>query len=178
MRATALVAFNMVACCRGHGAMQWPPSWFDDHGTTGWTPGGFLLGSFWFSNWTFIPGARTLPPRSPLLTFPRGGRFEGTPWLAPGSASPFSPCGVEGGNPSGCPPGRQPKPGGGQQLCPGGGFGWGRDALQTAFPNAVHTEWRAGSIVEAAWGIKANHGGGASPALSLHVLAVPHCQSS
>jgi hypothetical protein len=167
--AASLVA-NMRGYCvllvalpfaRAHGAMQWPPSWFDAHGATGWAPGGFALGAFWFSNWTFIPGNPTISRDSYLRTFPKGGAFSATPWNAPGTAPLSYPCGVDGGNPIGCPPGAKQDPGSGRQECPGGGWGWGYDALQMEFPDAVSTDWRAGTVVEVAWGIKANHGGGA-----------------
>ena len=46
--------------------------------------------------------------------------------------------------------------------CPGGGFPFGNDSLQTVFPDVVTTRWVAGSVVPVAWGIKANHGGGYS----------------
>ena len=47
-------------------------------------------------------------------------------------------------------------------MCYGGGWGWGADALNESWPDAVTTQWTAGAVVEAAWGIKANHGGGYS----------------
>ena len=52
----------------GHGALMWPPSWFDPNGTVGLTPGGFMAGEYktapnmWYTNWTFIPGEPTLDP--------------------------------------------------------------------------------------------------------------------
>merc|ERR1712212_859354 len=58
----------------GHGALMWPPSWFDPNGTIGLTPGGFMAGQYefapnmWYTNWTFIPGEATLDPS--LYTFP------------------------------------------------------------------------------------------------------------
>lgn len=77
--------------------------------------------------------------------------------MAPGSAPVFSPCGIEGGNPLGCPVGDR-----NGTDCPGGGYGFGMDAIDINFPGVVTTEWRAGEVVEAAWGIMANHGGGYS----------------
>ena len=68
----------------------------------------------------------------------------------------YSPCGVAGGNPDGCPAGGPP----GQ--CPGGGFGYGPPAENVTFEDVVVTEWMAGEVVTVGWGIIANHGGGYS----------------
>jgi hypothetical protein len=123
----------------------------------------------WFTNQTTIPGEPTIRDGSDLLTYPKvGAKIPGGgsltrkhPWRAPGSAAVFSPCGIEGGNPTGCPPGDESSRG---KPCPGGGSGWGPDALNdTALQAAAPTtEWKAGSVVEAGWGIRANHGGGYS----------------
>ena len=52
-----------------------------------------------------------------------------------------------------------------------GGYGFGPDARVYRFRDVVETEWQRGSVVEAAWGIWANHGGGYSYRLcSLHCL--------
>ena len=159
--AVLLVTWSLLtATAHAHGAMQWPPSWFDANGSTGWLPGGFILGSFYFTNETYIPGTATLDPL--LRTFPRSPTAPTTPWSSPGTAPLASPCGINGGNPTGCPPGVRPPPGEPRQECPGGGFGWGADALDVSWPDAVTTRWAAGSAVEVAWGIKANHGGGYS----------------
>ena len=71
----------------------------------------------------------------------------------------FSPCGVGGGNPLGCPEGEPYSPG---QYCPGGGYAFGPNAEDYDFPDVMTTEWKLGSVVEAAWSIVANHGGGYS----------------
>lgn len=165
VQALALASQFAVVCA--HGAMQWPPSWFDANGTSGLAPLGFNLGVMWFSNETSIPGEPTILEGSPLLTYPKSqGGYPGgagyvgkTPWRAPGSAPIFSPCGVLGGNPHGCPVGASQAPG---TICPGGGSAYGPDAVKSTFPNAVTTEWARGSVVEAGWGIRANHGGGYS----------------
>ena len=78
------------------------------------------------------------------------------PWRRPGSAPVFSPCGVAGGNPLGCPVGGPPG------ECPGGGFGYGPAAENVSFPGAQSTVWRAGGVEKVGWGITANHGGGYS----------------
>merc|ERR1712142_1295898 len=141
----------------GHGALMWPPSWFDPNGTIGLTPGGFMEGQYefapnmWYTDWTFIPGEATLDPS--LYTFPdfHGDAIEvwdrvhcfnieelgqwsdvcptwyptymeKNPWMAPGSAEVFSPCGIAGGNPfgiEGCDDHDHDK------FCTWGGYSWG-----------------------------------------------------
>jgi len=68
----------------------------------------------------------------------------------------FSPCGVAGGNPDGCPVGGPPG------ECPGGGFGYGPAAENVTFKDVVNTRWSLGSVATVGWGIMANHGGGYS----------------
>ena len=152
-----------------HGAMQFPPTWFDQGGASALKPGGFDLGVMWFSNETGIPDGQkhTLPDFMRTYKssggYPGSGGFKGqTPWLAPGTAEIFSPCGIRGGNPHGCPIG-EGKPG---DTCPGGGTAYGQDAIKLYeagnFSGAVTTTWEAGGTAEVAWGIQANHGGGYS----------------
>ena len=81
------------------------------------------------------------------------------PWRSPGSAFIHSPCGVAGGNPYGCPEGGPSQPG---IDCPGGGYSYGPFAEELEYKGVQVTEWKRGSVVEAAWGIIANHGGGYS----------------
>jgi len=136
----------------------------------------------WFSNWTFIPGEPTLHPS--LYTVPdfHGDSYtvwdrascvdylssdntckawypvnpSHNPWMAPGSAPNFSPCGIEGGNPFGC---GDVEDGG---ECPGGGSSRGRDARNMDWPQAIGTLWERGSRADVGWGMIANHGGGYS----------------
>ena len=77
--------------------------------------------------------------------------FARNPWRSPGAALIFSPCGIQGANPHGC---------GGATICPGGGYAGGPDVRSLPWPDAVVTQWTAGAVEEAAWGIIANHGGG------------------
>ena len=115
----------------GHGNMVWPPTWFDTNGDVGLSPGGFMMKdqSMWFSNWTFIPGEATLDPALYTVLDYHGDAYlewerahclislgldydvcfawypndpAHNPWMAPGSAPVYSPCGVGGGNPKGC----------------------------------------------------------------------------
>lgn len=158
----AALAGAMVPNVAAHGAMVWPPNWFDANGEVGLksygqcSPGstgqGFCM---WFTNETFIPGKPTLSES--LHTYKQTTASTRTPWLAPGTAPIDSPCGVAGGNMKGCPIGG-PNP----STCQGGGFAYGPAAETVAFPNVVTTEWTAGGTAEVGWGIKANHGGGYS----------------
>ena len=52
----------------------------------------------------------------------------------------FSPCGVAGGNPDGCPVGGPPG------ECPGGGFGYGPAAENVTFNDVVTTRWSLGTV--------------------------------
>jgi len=111
----------------------------------------------YFTNFTFIPGEATIPKDSPLRTYKdiQGAEsfYAKNPWRAPGSAPLASPCGFGGGNPKGCDGGAD---------CPGGGYGFGVDALNQTWDHPVTTTWVRGDAVDVAWGIIANHGGGYS----------------
>jgi len=161
----------------GHGSMVKPYSWVDTAGFVGMSSyrsceagssipslQGLGAACFWFTNYTFIPNERTID-RS-MSSFPQifdTGYLTKMPWSAPGSAPIFSPCGVGGGNPNGCPDGSSQ---GFAEECPGGGYSYGPLAeefyVDPGFPDVVTTEWKVGSTVEAAWATVANHGGGYS----------------
>jgi len=162
----------------GHGSMVKPYTWIDTDGVVGMKPfeschaganldvgipgHGQGLSCFWFNNFTFIPGEKTLSySMSSWPQFYDRGYFDKNPWMAPGSAPISSSCGVAGGNPNGCPGGSSQNIG---EDCPGGGWSYGPSAeeyyVSPGFPGVVTTEWKAGSTVEAAWGMVANHGGG------------------
>lgn len=93
------------------------------------------------------------------------------PWRAPGFAPLQSPCGVAGGNGRGFTAlsgelfTESAKlvdlEGGLMQQTTDGGYGWGPDGMYK-FRDVVETEWTRGSVVDVAWGIWANHGGGYS----------------
>lgn len=138
----------------------------------------------WYSNYTFIKGEPTIPPKSPLLTYQDAcmsghgtqvccssfcqdpaKQAEGQPcagcdwtrthpWRAPGTAPVFSPCGFDGGNPEGCPVGNP-----GSEGCAGGGYGHGPDGRSLP-GNIEPAVWRSGGVAEVSWAIAANHGGG------------------
>eukprot|EP00088_Acartia_fossae_P050779 TRINITY_DN5695_c0_g1_i1.p1 TRINITY_DN5695_c0_g1~~TRINITY_DN5695_c0_g1_i1.p1 ORF type:complete len:329 (-),score=66.56 TRINITY_DN5695_c0_g1_i1:99-1085(-) len=155
----------------GHGSMVWPYTWLDAHGVNGLAAGRecasmamvnegrYAPSCMWFTNYTFIPGEPTLDP-SMKTYFNMYGIYDPyrtNPWRAPGAAPIHSPCGVAGGNPYGCPDGDPAI-----VDCPGGGYSYGPHAEDWEFEGVQVTEWKRGSVVEAAWGIIANHGGGYS----------------
>lgn len=110
----------------------------------------------WYTNETTIKEPTIFDPK--LRTFarvPDENKVLHTPWRAPGSAPIYSPCGVSGGNPDGC---GAPKCG--QKF---GGYGHGLRAEEVEFVHPIYvTNWTRGDIVEVAWSIYANHGGGYS----------------
>jgi len=158
----------LVSC---HANIVWPYTWFDKGGNFGMSPGtqcysGYEYGAgacSWFSNYTFISGEPTLPDYMRTFQDANFGGFpydwtKTNPWRHPGSAPVWSPCGVAGGNPNGCPEG-EGAPG---DDCPGGGFAYGPAAENVAFEDVQTTEWQRGGVAEVGWGIIANHGGGYS----------------
>lgn len=177
--AIGLLGSLIPQTAEGHGSMVKPYSWIDTGGNIGMesfmscnagfdvpVAPDFRMGAacLWFNNFTLIPGEPTLDPA--MLTHPQfvqWGMMEKNPWMSPGSAPLFSPCGVAGGNPNGCPPGSSQEFG---EYCPNAGWAYGPLAeeyyISPGFPDVVTTEWKAGSVVEAAWAIIANHGGGYS----------------
>ena len=85
------------------------------------------------------------------------------PWMVPGSAPVYSPCGVNGGNPNGCPAGKDNRTRSKFNTC-GKGVAWafGRAATEYSWPEAATTEWRAGSVQDVVWWVGPDHGGGYS----------------
>lgn len=120
--------------------------------------------SQWYSNGTTIPGNRTLPDAA--VSYKKNSEssnpvvkstwesMQKNPWMAPGTAPVWSPCGHDGGNPQGCPVGNP-----GRSGCQQGGYGHGPDARSLA-GNSKPAEWTAGAVEETIYGITANHGGG------------------
>ena len=149
--------------------------------------------NMWFTNWTFIPGKPTLDPSLYSMPDFHGSAYEvwdkvhcftssgygdvcptwyptypdRNPWMAPGTAPLFSPCGIAGGNPlgiQGCDykTTSDGKVVPGTEFCTWGGYSFGPDARDLEWPDAVFTEWERGGTAEVGWAIKANHGGGYS----------------
>ena len=176
-----------LALCWGtafaHYAMNKPSTWQDGNETWGMRDGWRAAGctgaspppgeepvigcvSQWYTNFTFIPGNATVPDCSELITFQKLCRsrdpleraacasMRRNPWRAPGSASVASPCGIDGGNPDGCPAGNP-----GDSGCGAGGHGHGKDGRHL-LGNSAPPLWKAGSVVEVAFGVTRNHGGG------------------
>lgn len=110
----------------------------------------------WYKNWTFVEKPTLFDPK--LRTYPHTSHQQHIlhhPWRAPGFAPVDSPCGVAGGNLHGCI--------GGECAHRKGGFGYGPKAEDVHFKHkAIVTNWTRGDVVEAAFGIIANHGGGYS----------------
>merc|ERR1712032_1258873 len=90
------------------------------------------------------------------------------PWAAPGQAPSLGGgCGVFGGNPWGCPAGKDDRPKGsacGQDKPIGRGMrgtsSFGTDARLFDFPQMITTEWQIGSIQEVVWTSTGSHRGG------------------
>merc|ERR1711978_60260 len=90
------------------------------------------------------------------------------PWAAPGQAPSLGGgCGVFGGNPQGCPKGKDDRPAGskcGQDKPIGRGhrgtWSFGTDARLFDFPQMITTEWQIGSIQDVVWTSTGSHRGG------------------
>merc|ERR1711934_452980 len=90
------------------------------------------------------------------------------PWAAPGQAPSLGGgCGVFGGNPWGCPAGKDDRPKGsacGQDKPIGRGMrgtsSFGTDARLFDFPQMITTEWQIGSIQDVVWTSNGGHHGG------------------
>merc|ERR1712198_693131 len=90
------------------------------------------------------------------------------PWAAPGQAPSLGGgCGVFGGNPLGCPAGKDNRPPGsqcGQDKPIGRGkrgtSSFGTDARLFDFPQMITTEWEVGSTQDVVWASNGGHKGG------------------
>merc|ERR1712083_1035696 len=89
-------------------------------------------------------------------------------WAAPGQAPSLGGgCGVFGGNPWGCPAGKDDRPAGsrcGQDEPIGRGMrgtsSFGTDARLFDFPQMITTEWQVGSVQDVVWTSSGAHRGG------------------
>ena len=132
-------------------------------------PGYPTSASFWYTNYTMLPGdvKPTIPDQpaanesGSLRTYQNWNLhkvypqapdepidlYANHPWRAPGRAPIWSPCGVAGGNPDGCPRGNPTThaPSGNPCNvaetcgCGGGGFARGPDAREFPFKDKVVT---------------------------------------
>jgi len=168
------IAFGLCGSVLGHGNIVWPPVWQDANGTFGLKSGqqcysgavvegiGFFATCNWFTNNTFTTGEPTLPDY--MLTYPDKTAgldkkdWTHMPWRAPGSAHVNSPCGV----PEGVEEGSSQLEDNRMKPFNTGGLGLILGAEKLKFNNAVTTQWKIGSRVEAFFGIFGNHGGGYS----------------
>ena len=126
---------------------------------------------FYFSNKVTIPGNATIPHEHSQPDVDCVHKdwyfiepFHNYPWMAPGSAPVFSPCGALGGLPNGC---NNDGVGDFGDICNDcncdcncGSFAKGDLAQNYEWPQAPSTQWKAGSIEEVAWYLGANHAGG------------------
>ena len=178
---SGILASFFLHLSEAHGGMVTPPVWSVAAGEAGILYPGSVLDAypdtyswFWFTNFTHIPGERTLDPS--MTSFPQleehgVTQYGDHPWMAPGTAPVHGPCGAYGGNPHGC---HRAPPGGLQDTesrdigkeCGNGGWPGGPLAedyfMSPGFPDMVTTEWKAGSVEEAGHWMAANHGGGYS----------------
>jgi len=93
-----------------------------------------------------------------------------TPWAAPGQAPNLGGgCGIQGGNPYGCPAGDDTRDPNRYQPCgqPGsanpaflGTTAFGTDARKIPAPDAITTNWKLGSKQTVAWTAGGGHWGG------------------
>ena len=183
---TLVLLAILLSTCHGHGNMVYPPVWQDNPTNPKGLDGGFLQhGGFigcgnkmvdennkkngdgcvtmWYNNFTTIPGSITLPRSMRTFRFTNNtSKWAKNPWGAPGTAPIYSPCGVNGGNPEGCPKGNKEN---GRldkdRKCVGDGFAFGFYAERyfNNRPTPV-TDWKRGEVVNAAFTLLANHGGG------------------
>jgi len=143
MKTLLIIASCLTVYVSSHANIVWPYTWFDKGGKIGMSPSGQCAAGYegagvgacsWFTNYTFISGEPTLPEEMRSWTDIVIGGYhvdytKTNPWRAPGSAPIYSPCGVAGGNPEGCPVGE----GEIGDNCPGGGFAYGPDAVNVDF---------------------------------------------
>jgi len=177
----AIISFSallQVISVFGHGAMVIPFSWHDSEGIGLAAPGfGYEIGCYpvegsqsqsnhknycadhWFTNDTRIIGEQTITDDLLYDVQDKGTKH---PWLSPGTAMSYSPCGAHGGNPLGC----QQMPNEVYGDCCGGvqcsGFAFGHNAEEFEYPQAKSTLWARGSVQDVAWHVAANHMGGYS----------------
>jgi len=147
----------MVVRSNGHGHITYPPNRHGgNYSIAGYCAAASGSPCVWFSQPTTIPGEPTL--HDPALRTYNVKVSSGVhdwsrkmPWRAPGTAPVLgSGCGVAGGN-------RLPLPNGGNAPH---GVEQGLDGLK--LPVTKPTVWKKGEVVEVAWAITANHGGGYS----------------
>jgi len=158
----SLVLFGIIPFAASHGGILMPPAreptvalWFNEGCQIGCPRCKGHVNTV--LPWTYCLKHSMKPTLTDptLITYPNMSRTEGfyhnyNPWMAPGYAPLFSPCGLAAGQGNGSFPqnGDVPPPG----FKPGFDM---RDLKPT-----TPTEWSIGSLQEVSWSIAANHGGG------------------
>lgn len=164
---TAILA-TLTSQVAGHGYINEPPSragafleggglceygaclWFNQGCTIGCPKcGGVASG---FNGCGKDQGNATLPQsaRTYHTWAPECGIY---PWCAPGSAPIMNPCGVAGGDK------HQGTPGNGGDAPPGYKLGDNGTDMRQGAKGLLRT-WKVGAVVDVAWAVIANHGGG------------------
>lgn len=132
----------------------------------------------WYTQGTKIPGNATIPLNDPARTFfhqptaitdrpiklqPLNWHWVSkNPWSAPGTSPVDSPCGLMGGNVKKSAEAVKGLRKEGIYVPWHPKENYGDDAIDRKFQDVVTTEWVQGSVVDVAWGISAQHGGGYS----------------
>jgi len=192
-----LLPFAFLGSVSAHGGMMWPPAWQDGFGRPIEALTNDTVLSLpvvkdpnsgrkvvniksWLTDQAYTGGIGDEFKKIGPLTndnnkkLPRTDRCRGNcvkyrnPWAAPGQTPSLGGgCGVFGGNPWGCPAGKDDRPAGsqcGQDKPIGrGGRGtssFGTDARLFDFPQMITTEWEAGSIQDVVWTSSGAHRGG------------------
>jgi len=193
----ALLPFAFLASVSAHGGMMWPPTWQDGVGrpiealtndsvfsqpiVRDPNSGRKVINiKSWLTDQAYTGGVgdefKGIGPvtNDNNKKLPKSDRCRGNcvkyrnPWAAPGQAPSLGGgCGVFGGNPWGCPAGKDNRPPGsqcGQDKPIGRGkrgtSSFGTDARLFDFPQMITTEWQVGSIQDVVWTSSGAHRGG------------------
>merc|ERR1712141_184264 len=193
----AVLPFAYLASVSAHGGMMWPPAWQDGAGRPieALTNSSVFSRPIvkdpnsgrnvfdvksWLTDQAYTGGVGdefkgigpvTNDNNKNLERFDRCGKScvkYRNPWAAPGQAPSLGGgCGVFGGNPWGCPAGKDDRPAGsvcGQEKPIGRGkrgtSSFGTDARLFDFPQMITTEWQIGSIQDVVWTSSGAHRGG------------------
>lgn len=159
MSATSVVIASLLRVASGHGAMLWPLPRAGNASAEQWYNQGCQIGCDWCqgNKKDYECYGRMEPTLNPSLRtyqdfFLPEDTVRHNPWMAPGFAPVYSPCGLSGGDLK-----FHPQNGG----VPAPGYKMGFDGRSLPKLDEPTVEWAAGSTQEVAWGITlANHGGG------------------
>jgi len=190
-----LLLLSVPAAVLGHGGMVWPPIWQDGVGvsykelTTNWTvPDQIYIQSdpvvvdpktgrrivnlkSWLTDDAYVGGIGKEFWGLGVVTNPvanEKARTTMTPWAAPGRTTELGQgCGIFGGNPHGCPAGKDTRDPKSNAFCDQpeygrkkGTFAFGSRQLDIDFPAALNTRMQLGSKQTVAWVSGGGHNGG------------------